>query len=180
MHTQPIHGAALDPAGQAQRWWHGKWHAGWQGKWHGGWHSGWRGKQHSGGHGKWHGRSPFVRHYLEMVAAMVVGMLVLGAATQALLALAGVELSESRDPELTALKMAFDMSVGMAVWMRYRGHGWVSTVEMCGAMFVPLLALFPLLWLGVVSADSMITLEHLVMLPLMFLVMLRRRGEYGG
>jgi len=125
------------------------------------------------------GKRHFARHYLEMVVAMVVGMLVLGAVTRGVLALAGTELSASRHPELASLEMAFGMSVGMAVWMRGRGHGWASTLEMCGAMFVPALALFPLLWLGVIAADSMIALEHLVMLPLMFLVMLRRRSEYG-
>ncbi|GHB65541.1 hypothetical protein GCM10010306_069080 [Streptomyces umbrinus] len=121
------------------------------------------------------GKRRFARHYLEMVVAMVV----LGAATRGVLALAGTELSASRNPELASLEMAFDMSVGMAVWMRRRGHGWASTLEMCGAMFVPALALFPLLWLDVIAADSMIALEHLVMLPLMFLVMVRRRREYG-
>jgi hypothetical protein len=51
---------------------------------------------------------------------------------------------------------------------------------MCGAMFVPALVLFPLHWLNVIDPDSMIGLEHLAMLPLMFLVMVRRRSEYGG
>ncbi|WP_327397850.1 hypothetical protein OG418_43975 [Streptomyces phaeochromogenes] len=125
------------------------------------------------------GKRHFARHYLEMVVAMVVGMLLLGAVTRGVLALAGTELSASRHPELASLEMAFDMSVGMAVWMRRRGHGWASTLEMCGAMFVPALALFPLLWLDVITGDSLIALEHLVMLPLMFLVMVRRRSEYG-
>ncbi|MGW1887115.1 hypothetical protein [Streptomyces sp. NPDC001970] len=133
------------------------------------------GKAH-GGHGWWH----FARHYLEMVVAMAVGMLVLGAVTRGVLALADVEFSATRHPELASLEMAFDMSVGMAIWMRHRGHGWPSTLEMCGAMFAPALVLFPLLRLGVVAPDSMITLEHLAMLPLMLLVMLRRRSEYGG
>jgi hypothetical protein len=125
------------------------------------------------------GKRHFARHYLEMVAAMVVGMVVLGAAIRGVLALAGVEFSLARHPELTSLEMAFDMSVGMVVWMRHRGHGWASSLEMCGAMFAPALALFPLLWLDIIDAESMMALEHIVMLPLMLLVMLRRRSEYG-
>jgi flagellar biosynthetic protein FliP len=121
----------------------------------------------------------FVRHYLEMVAAMVVGMAVVGAGVRGLLALAGLAFP-AQYPELTALEMAFDMSVGMAVWMRYRGHGWASVLEMARAMFAPAVVLFPLLWLGVISGDSLILLEHVAMLPLMWLVMLRRRSEYGG
>lgn len=127
-------------------------------------------------HGGW-GR--FVRHYLEMIIAMAVGMLVLGAAVRGVLALAGAELSATRHPELSALEMACDMSAGMLVWMRVRGHGWASSLEMCGAMFAPLAVLFPLLWLDVVTADSMIMLEHAAMLPLMLLLMLRRRDEYA-
>ena len=91
----------------------------------------------AGGHGRWR----FLRHYLEMVAAMFVGMV---------------------------------------VWMRHRGHGWASTLEMAGAMFTPAAALFPLLWLGLIASDTLLLLEHLAMFPLMYLVMLSRRAEYGG
>ena len=53
-----------------------------------------------------------------------------------------------RTPGTSYLLMAIDMSVGMAAWMRLRGHGWASTLEMCAAMFVPAL-LVPLVWSGV-------------------------------
>jgi hypothetical protein len=124
------------------------------------------------------GRRRFLRHYLEMVAAMVAGMVVLGGLVHGLLALAGLE--PPRQPELVALEMAFDMAVGMVVWMRHRGHGWAPTLEMAGAMFAPALALFPPLWLGAIGGDALLALEHLAMLPLMFLLMWRRRAEYGG
>jgi hypothetical protein len=129
----------------------------------------------AGGRGRWR----FLRHYLEMVAAMFVGMVVMGAAVRGVLALMGLEFP-AQYPELAALEMAFDMSVGMVAWMRHRGHGWASTLEMAGAMFAPAVALFPLLWLGVIVGDSLVVLEHLAMFPLMYLVMLRRRAEYGG
>jgi hypothetical protein len=129
----------------------------------------------AGGHGRWR----LLRHYLEMVAAMLVGMVVLGAAARGVLALAGLEFP-AQYPELAALEMALDMSAGMAVWMRHRGHGWASTLEMAGAMVAPAVALLPLRWLGVITGDALLALEHLAMLPLMFLVMLRRRAEYEG
>jgi hypothetical protein len=122
---------------------------------------------------------PFPRHYLEMVAAMLIGMVVLGATVRGVLALVGLAFP-TRYPELAALEMAVEMSVGMAAWMRHRGQGWAATLEMAGAMFAPLVALFPLLWLGQIAGDSLMVLEHLAMLPLMYLVMLRRRAEYGG
>jgi hypothetical protein len=126
-------------------------------------------------HGRWH----LLRHYLEMVAAMLVGMAVLGPVVDGVLGLAGVELPADR-PELIALAMALDMSVGMVVWMRHRGHGWWSTLEMAGAMCAPAVVLLPPLWLGLVSGDSLLVVQHVAMLPVMALVMLRRRSEYGG
>jgi hypothetical protein len=118
------------------------------------------------------------RHYLEMVAAMFVGMLVLGGALRLGLSLADVDFSAARHPELVSLEMAFDMAVGMVVWMRYRGHRWAPTLEMAGAMFVPALALFPLLWSDAITADSLLMIEHVAMLPLMYALMLLRRREY--
>jgi hypothetical protein len=126
-------------------------------------------------HERHHG---LARHYVEMVVAMVIGMVVLGAALRGVLALLGVGYSMSGRPELVTLEMAFTMSAGMAFWMRRRGHAWPGIAEMCGAMFVPALVLVPLLAGGVVGADAAMTVEHLVMLPLMFVVMLRRRAEY--
>jgi hypothetical protein len=61
----------------------------------------------------------FIRHYLEMVVAMFVSMGLLAAASAGVEALTGWEYPAA--PELVALKMAFDMSVGMVVWMRFRG-----------------------------------------------------------
>jgi hypothetical protein len=132
----------------------------------------------SHGHAR-HSRWRFLRHYLEMLAAMFVGMVVVGGAVRGVLALAGLEFP-AQYPELAALEMAFDMSAGMVVWMRHRGHGWPSTFEMAGAMLTPAVVLFPLLWLGVITGGSLLLLEHAAMFPLMFLVMLRRRSEYGG
>jgi hypothetical protein len=132
-------------------------------------------RAHGGTSRRWH----FLRHYLEMVVAMFVGMGVLGGAIRGILALAGSEFPDQY-PELTSLEMALTMSIGMVVWMRYRGHGWTSTLEMAGVMFVPSIVLIPLLWLGVIAGESLLMIEHIAMLPLMYLVMLRRRGEYGG
>ncbi|MFI0485391.1 hypothetical protein [Actinomadura sp. 9N215] len=120
----------------------------------------------------------FLRHYLEMIAAMVVGMAVLGIAVRGLLTLADLEFPGGA--EWSSLEMAAEMSAGMVIWMRYRGHGWASSLEMTGAMVAPLAVLFPLLWLGAIPGDSLMLLEHLVMLPAMFLIMLRRRAEYGS
>lgn len=117
------------------------------------------------------------RHYLEMVVAMFVSMGVFAAVWAGTEALTGFALPSG--PEAMALRMAFDMSVGMVVWMRYRGHAWAPTLEMVAAMFAPALLLAPLSMAGAISGDVLMIATHVAMLPLMFVVMLRRRHEYG-
>jgi hypothetical protein len=117
------------------------------------------------------------RHFVEMVIAMFVSMGVLAAAWAGTEALTGLSLPHA--PEAMALRMAFDMSVGMVVWMRYRGHGWAATLEMVAAMFAPAVLLAPLSMAGAISGDVLMIATHVAMLPLMFVVMLRRRAEYG-
>jgi hypothetical protein len=121
----------------------------------------------------------FVRHYLEMVVAMLVGMITLGP----LWSLAGDSLGLSavlQRPEPMVLVMATNMSIAMCAWMRYRGHGWAATLEMAAAMYVPFLALFPPLWLGVLSRDGLMVWGHVLMLPAMAAAMLWRLPEYTG
>ncbi|MEW1837585.1 hypothetical protein AB0392_06475 [Nonomuraea angiospora] len=118
----------------------------------------------------------FALHYVEMIVAMFAGMLALGMLWSAL----GLDLSHERQPELAYLLMAVDMSIGMAAWMRIRGHRWAPTLEMCAAMFVPVVPLFPLLWLGAIDAGTMMTAAHVAMFPLMLAAMLRRLDEYAG
>ena len=122
----------------------------------------------------------FVRHYLEMVVAMLAGMVVLGGALRLVLAAAGVEYSMVRFPELTIIEMAVTMIVGMAGWMRFRGHAWAGTLEMSGAMVVPAVAVLVPVWLGALDAGTAMAVEHVAMFVLMLLVMLRRRDEYAA
>ncbi|MEU6722172.1 hypothetical protein ABZ917_00510 [Nonomuraea wenchangensis] len=118
----------------------------------------------------------FALHYLEMIIAMFAGMFALGA----LLDVLGLGVSHSEQPEAAYLVMALNMSIGMAAWMRFRRHGWAPTLEMCAAMFVPVVPLFPMLWLGWIDAGTMMTLAHVAMFPLMLAAMLRRLDEYAG
>lgn len=124
------------------------------------------------------GRRRFGLHYVEMVAAMVVGMVVLGGALRVLLAVAGVEYSMALFPELTIVEMALTMIAGMAGWMRFRGHGWPGTLEMSAAMAVPAVAVLVPVWLGVLDAGTAMLVEHVAMFALMLVAMLRRRDEY--
>ncbi|MEU5882107.1 hypothetical protein [Spirillospora sp. NPDC047279] len=121
-------------------------------------------------------RRPWLRftwHYIEMIIAMFVGMGVLGL----LFALAGVDPSYETHPEAAYLLMAFNMSVGMAAIMRFRGHGWHVTLEMCAVMFAPAV-LFPLIWLDTMDGMTFMMIAHVAMFPLMLALMFLRRDEY--
>jgi multisubunit Na+/H+ antiporter MnhG subunit len=62
----------------------------------------------------------FIRHYVEMVVAMMAGMFVLGGAFALLLAAFGVDVGSwsSDKPELLLLGLAFTMTAPMVAWMR--------------------------------------------------------------
>jgi hypothetical protein len=125
----------------------------------------------------------FVRHYVEMVVAMFAGMFVLGLPLAALLGLAGIDVStwETDARELMLLGMAFTMSVPMAAWMRYRGHGWAPVWEMTLSMFVPSVAAIGLLWAGAVEdTDGLMVIQHVGMFASMLAAMLLRLDEYAG
>jgi hypothetical protein len=125
----------------------------------------------------------FARHYLEMVVAMFVGMVALGMPLAAALGGMGVDVSAWRTDaqELLLLAMAFTMSVPMAAWMRYRGHGWAPVWEMTASMFVPSFAAIGLLWAGTVEdTDALLYIQHIGMLPSMLAVMVLRLDEYAG
>jgi|tagenome__1003787_1003787.scaffolds.fasta_scaffold19316996_2 hypothetical protein len=112
----------------------------------------------------------FVVHYLQMLVAMVAGMALLMPVSMLLGTGAGVELQ--------ALLMATSMSMGMAALMVWHRSPVSSIVEMCLAMYLSFAVLLPAHWLGLLSGEAVIILGHLVMLPAMAAVMLRRREEY--
>ncbi|MEU6798948.1 DJ-1/PfpI family protein [Nonomuraea wenchangensis] len=121
----------------------------------------------------------FAWHYVEMVVAMLAGMLALGTALSIVLSAVGWDYSHADHPVIGASEMVLTMSLGMAAWMRYRRHSWGSILEMVAAMAAPLVVLVALLWAGAVSDGALMMLLHVLMLPAMLIVMLRRRQEYS-
>lgn len=113
-------------------------------------------------------------HYAEMIAAMFVGMFALGA----LESLAGFNVDFEQQPILGYTVMAVNMSIGMIAIMRYRGHRWPSTLEMCAVMFAPIVPLYPLYEAGLIDAMGVMMVSHIAMFPLMLAVMFRRLDEF--
>lgn len=116
----------------------------------------------------------FLRHYVEMVTAMLLGMGALG-----LVNAIGLDLPDNTTVEL--LEMAVWMTVPMVAWMRHRGHDWRPCVEMAAAMVVPAVGALALHWTGAVDdGHALLMLEHTVMFPAMLVPMLLRLDEYTG
>src|SRR3954465_12676985 len=117
----------------------------------------------------------FLRHYAEMVAAMLLGMAVLGYPVDRVMG----RLGASSD-EFMFLEMATTMTVPMVGWMMYRGHGWRANAEMSASMFVPTFAVIGVLGTGLLTdLGALMIIEHVAMLLAMLGVMLLRPAEYA-
>ncbi len=117
----------------------------------------------------------FARHLLEMVAAMMAGMAVLGVAIGVLGEPPGYD-----NPLVRYGLMGASMSAPMVAWMRYRGHSWSDGLEMTAAMLLPMFALVLSVELGMaeLSEHSLMVLSHVAMIGGMALLMLYRWDRY--
>lgn len=119
------------------------------------------------------------RHFVEMVAAMFIGMAVLGMAARLALALLGhADLLDRLEARVVV--MMFSMGAGMTLWMYYRRHPWAGIVEMNAAMLLSFAVLLVPFWVGALPESAVLTAGHILMLPAMALVLLHRRAEYAN
>jgi hypothetical protein len=110
-----------------------------------------------------------LRHFAEMLVAMLLGMAALGPLWP--------HLATDR-VEVHALVMATNMTIGMTALMLWRRHRAPAVLEMALAMYLPFALLFPAHWAGWLSADAVLLIGHVLMLPAMVLAMLHRPDEY--
>ncbi|MGK3201839.1 hypothetical protein [Amycolatopsis sp. MEPSY49] len=111
----------------------------------------------------------FTGHYVEMVAAMLIGMVAL----HPLWPPAWLERAD-----VDALVMATNMTIAMTAAMLLRRHSWPRIAEMAAAMYLPFVALLVPYWLGAISGGTLMVAGHVVMFPLMLAAMVWRRAEY--
>jgi hypothetical protein len=125
----------------------------------------------------------FLRHFFEMLLVMMLGMCVLGAAFGAFHELAfgsGFAAAWRDHVGLAAFAMAFNMTVPMVLWMRYRGHSWERGGEMAAAMNVPVLPLLVLYGFDAIPARGVLGGQMMLMIPAMLAAMLYRKEEYSA
>jgi len=113
-----------------------------------------------------------VRHSLEMLVVMLIGMVVLGLVKQL------VWPSLNLYSAVGVLVIATDMAISMGAWMRVRGHSWRGIAEMSAAMYGPFIVLLVPYWTKAISGAELMAWGHLLMLPAMALVMYRRPADY--
>lgn len=118
----------------------------------------------------------FLRHLLEMLSAMLFGMVAGGAIfTSALGITVDEAITDHAVPFLVV--MAFAMTAPMIAWMRVRGHDWDRSLEMAAAMIAPAI---PLCILGLAGAfaGSLCGLYCFFSIVAMVGVMVHRRADY--
>jgi hypothetical protein len=125
-----------------------------------------------------HDAQGFLRHFLEMGLAMMVGMMVSAAI---FLSAVGMTAEEAMREHavLFVLLQALGMTVAMVAWMRHRRHSWRSSSEMAAAMVAPAVPLICLRLLDVISGP-ICGLYCVVTFVAMAVLMLYHRGDYGA
>jgi hypothetical protein len=126
-----------------------------------------------------HHLSPFWRHFLQMLAVMMVGMIV-GAAI--LVTVVGAKTWDEVTTQYgtqALLVMAVGMTGPMTAWMLYRGMGRRNAYEMAAVMVLPVVPFLCLYWFDVTTSAQCgpyCAATVAAMLALMFY----RRGEYSA
>ncbi len=96
--------------------------------------------------------SPFWRHFMEMLAAMVVGMLVSGAIFVSIVGLKSWDEVTVQYPTQALLAMAAGMTIPMMAWMLFRGMGRRDAYQMAAAMVLPIVPFLCLVWFDVTQS----------------------------
>jgi len=122
--------------------------------------------------------SPFWRHFLEMLGAMVVGMIATGAIFVSVVGVKSWDEVTIQYPTQALLAMAASMTLPMVLWMRYRGMSWRNSGEMGAAMVLPLIPFLCLVWFGV-TESAQCGAYCAVMVVAMYALMRYRRAEYA-
>ncbi len=121
----------------------------------------------------------FWRHFLEMFAAMVVGMI---AAAAIFLSVVGLKTWDQvllQYPTQALLAMAAGMTIPMVAWMLFRRMGARNSAEMAAAMVLPVIPFLCLVWFHVTKSAQCgpyCALTIVAMLGLMFY----RRSQYSA
>ena len=114
---------------------------------------------------------PFWRHFLQMLAAMVVGMIATGAIFLSVVGLKTWDQVTLQYPTQALLAMAAGMTIPMVAWMLFRGMGRRNSYEMAAAMVLPVVPFLCFVWFHVTNSaqcGAYCAVTIVAMLGLMF------------
>lgn len=122
----------------------------------------------------------FAMHLGEMCMVMCAGAIALSVAFFGGADLLGYSDLSQQAPALSVFVIALNLSLPMAVWMRFRGMQWGPTLEMAGSTMVVGLLLIAAYWADLVAADRLIEIQTSLACPVMIATMLVRFRLYSG
>jgi len=127
-----------------------------------------------------HGRhlSHFWRHFLEMLAIMVAGMIATAAVFLSVVGLKTWNEITVVYPTQALLAMVVGMTAPMVAWMLYRGMGRRNSYEMALAMVLPVIPFLCLVWFDV-TKSAQCGAYCVLTVAAMLVLMLYRRSEYS-
>ena len=110
-----------------------------------------------------------LRHFVEMVVAMYVGMAVFGGLFSLLLIALGTSYADATEtaPELIAMVLVFNMTVPVVAWMHHRGASRAEMLAMTATMFGVGLVALVLLWGGAIESTAVCGAECALMIVAM-------------
>lgn len=118
--------------------------------------------------------SPFWLHFLEMVAAMWIGMAAGVPIFLAIMGLSSYSQGLRLHPVPSVSAMAISMALPMAAWMLFRGHGWRNSAEMAAAMIVPAIPFVIMAGLHIISGTACRAYMPLSIVAMIGLMVYRR------
>ena len=121
----------------------------------------------------------FWRHFLQMLAAMAVGMIATGAIFLAAVGLKTWDEVTVQYPTQALLAMAAGMTTAMVAWMLVRGMGRRNSYEMAAAMVLPVIPFLCLVWFDV-TKSAQCGAYCAVMIVAMLGLMFYRRSQYSA
>jgi hypothetical protein len=123
--------------------------------------------------------SHFWLHFLEMFAAMWIGMVAGDPVFLAVTGLSSTRQASHLYPAQSVSAMAVAMTLPMVAWMLLRGHGWRNSAEMAAAMLVPAIPFIILCSLHVLTGGTASCVYMMLSALAMLGLMAYRRDVYS-
>ena len=123
--------------------------------------------------------SPFWRHFLQMLAVMMLGMVVSAAIFVSVVGAVTWDEVTTHYATRSLLVMAAGMTIPMVAWMLYRGMGRRNSSEMAAVMILPVVPFLCLVWFDVTESAQCGAYCALTVVAMLAL-MRYRRDEYSS